>query len=86
MSSNLNVSGSTDYVTFLRNKAALLDPKERLVNVQLDEIYVKSKLQYNGEKLIGQADNSDQEAATRIQCFLLSSIRSKIRMSYPLYL
>ena len=77
VSSNLNVSGSTDYVTFLKNKAALLNPKERLVNVQLDEIYVKSKLQYKGEKLIGQADNSDREAATRIQCFMLSSIRSK---------
>ena len=77
VSSNLNVSGSTDYVTFLKNKAALLKPKERLVNVQLDEIYIKSKLQYKGEKLIGQADNSDREAATRIQCFMLSSIRSK---------
>ena len=55
----------------------MLNPNERLVNVQLDEIYVKSKLQYKGEKLIGQADNSDLEAATRIQGFMLSSIRSK---------
>ena len=77
VSSNLNVSGSTDHVTFLKNKAALLNPKERLVNGQLDEIYVKSKLQYKDEKLIGQADNNDREAATRIQCFMHSSIRSK---------
>ena len=35
---------------FSKSKAALLTPDELLVNVQLDEIYVKPKIQYKGDK------------------------------------
>ena len=77
VSSNLDVSDSNTCITFLKSKAALLTPDELLVNVQLDEIYVKPKIQYKGDKIVGCAENKDQALASRIQCFMISSIKSK---------
>ena len=77
VSSNLDVSDSNTCITFLKSKAALLTPDELLVNVQLDEIYVKPKIQYKGDKIVGYAENKDQALASRIQCFMISSIKSK---------
>ena len=46
------------------------------VNIQLDEIYIKSKLSYQSGKLIRTAGNYNQKPATRIQCFIISSVLS----------
>ena len=45
VSSNLDDNNSNNYITFLKSKATLLSTDELLVNVQLDEIYVKPKIQ-----------------------------------------
>ena len=46
------------------------------MNIQLDEIYVKPKLQYTADRIVGNAEKKEQ-AASRIQCFMISSITSK---------
>ena len=40
-----------------------LKPKALLVDIQLDKVYVKAKMQYKGGKCIGEADNKEQEEA-----------------------
>ena len=45
VSSSLQVGDNRNCVTFLQSKAAMLKPSELLINIQLDEIYVKPKLQ-----------------------------------------
>ena len=55
VSSNLDVNDSNTCITFLKSKAALLTPDKLLVNVLLDEIYVKPKIQYKGDKIVGYA-------------------------------
>lgn len=44
-------------------------PREKIAAVQLDEIHLKSTLNYAGGKLIGAASN-----ATKVQAFMISSI------------
>ena len=44
----------------------MLKPSELLINIQLDEIYVKPKLQYPADRIVGNAENKEQ-AASRIQ-------------------
>ena len=60
----------------MTRKAQCLEPHERVVNIQLDEIHIKSKFSYQSGKLIGTADNNDQKPATRSQCFMISSVLS----------
>ena len=77
VSSNLDVSDGNNCITFLKSKAALLTPDKLIVNVQLDEIFVKPKRQYKSGKIVGYAEHKDQTLASRIQWFLISSIKSK---------
>ena len=68
LSSSLDAGEGNVSIRYLTGKAQCLAPHERVVNIQLDEIHVKSKLSYQGGKLIGTADNNDQKPTTRIQC------------------
>ena len=79
ISSNLSSTGNSS-LSYLKNKADCLDHKELLVNIQLDEVHITSKLVYHSGKVIGSADNTDQpKPANRLQCFMLSSIMSPNR-------
>ena len=79
ISSNLSSTGNLS-LSYLKNKADCLDHKELLVNIQLDEVHITSKLVYHSGKVIGSADNTDQpKPANRLQCFMLSSIMSPNR-------
>ena len=50
------------------------------MNIQLDEVHITSKIVYHSGKVIGSADNTDQQKpADRLQCFMLSSIMSPNR-------
>ena len=42
---------------YLKIKAALLQPNELKVNIQLDEMHIKSNVAYKNEKLMGHAEN-----------------------------
>ena len=76
VSFSLQVGDNSNCVTFLQSKAAMLKPSEHLINIQLDEIYVKPKIQYTADRIVGNAEYKEQ-AASRIQCFMISSITSK---------
>ena len=79
ISSNVSSTGNVS-LSYLKNKADCLDHKELLVNIQLDEVHLTSKLVYHTGKVIGRADNTDQQKpANRLQCFMLSSIMSPNR-------
>ena len=53
VSSSLQVGDNRNCVTFLQSKAAMLKPSELLINIQLNEIYVKPKLQYTADRIVG---------------------------------
>ena len=76
VSSSIQVGDNSNCVTFLQSKAAMQKHSELLINIQLDEIYVKPKQQYTADRIVGNAVNKEQ-AASRIQCFMISSITSK---------
>lgn len=67
-------------ISFLKKELACLTEKDILVNLLIDEIHVKPRLGYRGEKLIGQASNDPDNLANSIQCFMLSSIMSDTKI------
>lgn len=69
----MSKSSDFDIGKYLKIKTNSLSSREKIVAVQMDEIYVKSTLNYTGGKLIGTASNA-QESATTVQAFMLSSI------------
>ena len=50
-SSSLDVGEGNVSIKYLTRKAQCLEPHERVVNIQLDEIHIKSKLSYQSKKL-----------------------------------
>ena len=79
ISSNIRVDSGNVCQKYLTSKAALLQPNELKVNIQLDEIHIKSNVAYQNGKLVGHAENQSVKSANRIQCFMLSSILSNNR-------
>ena len=76
LSANLNIGEGNISVAYLKRKAQLLAQHKKLVNIQLDETHIKSKISYQNGKVFGNAENHEQKAANRIQCFLISSVLS----------
>ena len=64
LSANVNVGESNVSVSYLKRKAQLLKQHERIVNIQLDEIHIKSKVSYQNGKVLGNADNQEQKQLT----------------------
>lgn len=60
---------------YLCVKGNTLSSLERIVNVQIDEIFVKSALIYTAEKLTGTASSAN-EGATTVHSFIISSMFS----------
>jgi hypothetical protein len=58
---------------YLHVKCRALSERERIVAIQMDEIYVKSLLSYSGGQIVGTTTNST-ESATTVQAFLISSV------------
>lgn len=79
ISSNFRVDSGNVCQKYLKSKASLLQPNELKVNIQLDEIHIKSNIVYQNGKLLGCAENHNLKSANRIQCFMLSSIFSDNR-------
>lgn len=76
LGSNVNVPGITSsHINYLKERISDLNEDEKLVNVLLDEIHVKSNLQYKAGKIQGSSDNSS-ELANCIQTFMVSSLFS----------
>ena len=76
ISSNISIGSGNVCQNYLKNKAARLQPNERMVNLQLDEIHIKSKVVYENGNVRGYAENKSMKEANRMQCFLISSLCS----------
>ena len=50
-SSSLDAGEGNVSIKYLTRKAQCLEPHERVVNIKLDEIHIKSKLSYQSKKL-----------------------------------
>ena len=61
LSANLTVGEGNASQQYLKGKAELLKSHEHLVNIQLDEIHIKSKVSYQNGKLVDNADNNDKQ-------------------------
>jgi hypothetical protein len=76
----LSVSGglndSDSHITYLKQKAELIQRREWHVMLLLDEIYVQPRAIYKGGHVIGMAVNSPLEQATTVQTFMLCSLLS----------
>lgn len=75
LASSFNVSpndseNTNSYLKVLFNH---LDPREKVVNLCIDEIYVNSKLEYKSKKVTGYADNNCNDLAKTVVCFMISS-------------
>ena len=73
---NLNAH-DTGHITYLREKAKVLQEHERHVILMLDEIHVTPKTTYKGGELMGVACNTTTEEATTVQTFMICSVLSK---------
>jgi hypothetical protein len=72
VSGGLNDSDS--HITYLKQKAELIQPRERHIMLLLDEIYVQPQATYKGGHVIGMAVSSPLVQATTVQTFMLCSI------------
>lgn len=75
----ISVENKSHNEHFLKTKCSSLQDREKHVALQLDEIYVKKKIDYKNGKLYGYAENSDAsertpEAAKTVLGFLISSV------------
>ena len=71
-SNDIDSPGITDdHVSYLKQRLSGLSGDKKLVNVMLDEIHVKSRLQYKGGKIKGSSDNTPG-LANSIQTFLIT--------------
>ena len=76
--SNINSDVNGPLKKYLQIKCDSLEPHEKLVCLLLDEIYVKPRLTYKGNKVVGMAKNSvDLTSATTVQTFMMKSLLSK---------
>ncbi|XP_044766292.1 uncharacterized protein LOC123322410 [Coccinella septempunctata] len=74
ISSELNVSPSNDINNnnYISNMSSTLTPREKVVVLLIDEIYIAPRLEYRSKNLIGYAANKDSLAKT-ILAFMISS-------------
>ncbi len=75
--SSINVSPTekSRNISYLTAISKNLTELEKIVILQLDEIYINSSIMYSGGQLIGFAENSENLCESRtIQAFLISSL------------
>lgn len=65
------------HVTYLKEKAKVLNENELVVNLLLDEIYVKPSVSFKGGKIEGLCESDCKSGASTIQAFMITSIFSK---------
>lgn len=72
-SQEVDANNDNSNIKYLQKVSANLKPHEKIVNIQIDEIYCKSAIIYKANSLVGYADNSEN-VATTIVAFLISSV------------
>ena len=76
ISSNGRVNSGNVCHNFLKNKAGQLPPNVRIINIQLNEIHIKTKVVYENGKVFQYVGNKTSKEANRLQCFLIASLYS----------
>ncbi|GBM96249.1 hypothetical protein AVEN_126711-1, partial [Araneus ventricosus] len=69
---------NNNHIMYLQKKNEMLSPHEKLICLLIDEIYVNPGLNDKGGKLLGKAENANQQANT-IQAFMITSLFSKYK-------
>lgn len=82
-----NTGVNESHIKYLTEKLKYMSGKEKFVNVMLDEIYIKPSISYKGGNIKGfsENNNSQEEVASTIQTFMLSSMTSKNKDVIGLY-
>lgn len=75
LSAAMNVSPDTTKNTqhYLSKISNHLKPELKVVMLLIDEIYVKSKLEYKSHRITGFASNNSDSLATTVQSFMIKS-------------
>ena len=72
-----NPTGTENY-DYLRSQVKLLTEKERIVSLKLDEVSLTPSLEFQGEQVMGYAENTKSpKLANSCQTFMISSFFSK---------
>jgi len=67
-------------VNYLKKKVNLLEEKEKMCCLLLDEVYVKQEMTYKGGKVEGLVhEGTTTELASTVQVFMITSIMSKYK-------
>lgn len=70
---NIGANSDESNEIYFQNIISKLQPKEKLIRIQIDENYCKVKSEYKAKNLVGYADNSPNMAKT-ILTFMINSI------------
>lgn len=78
LSSNLDISPQQNLSNehYLSNISASLSPREKVVVLLIDEIYITSRLDYRAKNIIGYASNSNEVAKTILAFMICSAFGS----------
>ena len=81
LSLNVNTEPNieSNHLDYLRKRVSVLSDRERLVNVLLDEIHMKSGVSYKGGKITAGGSENTEGIANSIQAFIKTSLLSKKR-------
>lgn len=80
LSAAMHISPDTEIntINYLGNISKHLQPHQKIVLLLIDEIYLKSKIEYKSHKITGFASNNDSLAST-VQSFMIKSPFSHFR-------
>lgn len=70
---NIGANSVQSNENYFSNISSNLEEHEKIVIIQIDEIYLKTKCQYKAKNLTGYADNSNDLAKTMLS-FMISSV------------
>ncbi|XP_035233930.1 uncharacterized protein LOC118205753 [Stegodyphus dumicola] len=69
---------------YMSEKFNKLNDENRIVNLLIDEIYVKKSIAYKGKSISGFAENKSDTEGTTVQAFMISSIYSSYKKTIAL--
>lgn len=77
---NFNIDGLDSNRNYLRKTTENFSDRERLVNIQIDEIYINPIIEFKNSKLVGCADNNNC-VGTTVLCFMVNSVFGSLKLN-----
>lgn len=77
----LSLTGSdlTESIDYLKSKIIVLKEHELIVNLHIDEIYIKAELNFKGGHILGSSSNDPSKVAKTALVFMISSLCSNYK-------